>query len=106
MTRDQLVRELELQMAGSEAYGATAPVSQVLGAVIDRLRELTAESGENGDKPDQDRMLRATEVAQRLAVSTRTVYKSAAGWPFTRRLPSGSVRFSEAGLTRWLARQR
>ena len=49
-----------------------------------------------------DRLLTAEEVAERLQRSADWVYRQAKYWPFTRRLTRRTVRFSEAGLTRWL----
>ena len=55
--------------------------------------------------PEQaDRLLTVTEAARRLGVSTRYVYGHAAKYPFARRLGPKTLRFSERGLERWLAR--
>ena len=70
---------------------------------LEKVRELVLEPSGNGDQPD--RMLKASEVADRLRISTRTVYASAKGWPFAKRYPAGSIRFSEKGLDRWLSRR-
>jgi predicted DNA-binding transcriptional regulator AlpA len=50
--------------------------------------------------------LTAAEVAKRLGCSPRHVYRSASTWPFTVRVAPKVLRFSEAGLERWLARRR
>jgi predicted DNA-binding transcriptional regulator AlpA len=102
VTREQLLDWLEQRAEEEEQMGSHAPVCQVLRSLLPKIRGLKL--SENGEKPD--RMLRADEVADRLGVSVRTVYKSAGCWPFARRYPTGSVRFSEQGLKRWLARQR
>ena len=101
-----LLARLERRRDEAAAVGATAPVERVVGVFIEELRELNLPSNSNGGQPAPDRMLTAREVAKRLGISVRTVYKSAAGWPFTRRYPSGSVRFSEIGLDTWLERRR
>jgi excisionase family DNA binding protein len=48
-----------------------------------------------------DTLLTVGEVAERLGVSNRWVYRNADRLPFTRRLTSGTLRFSERGLERW-----
>jgi predicted DNA-binding transcriptional regulator AlpA len=103
MDLDELVGDLERQADTAEAMNATAPVAAVIRHLIPKIQELTIEPSNSGDRPDV--MLRAAEVAQRLGISRRTAYKSADYWPFTRRYPSGSVRFSERGMERWLARR-
>jgi predicted DNA-binding transcriptional regulator AlpA len=102
--RDRVARRRD----DAKLVGATALVSSVLDVVIDELQELenASSSNGNGEAPHPDRMLRAPEVAERLGVAVRTVYTNAGGWPFTRRYPGGSVRFSERGLSRWLERRR
>jgi predicted DNA-binding transcriptional regulator AlpA len=55
--------------------------------------------------PATDRLIGPGDVAARLGVSRRAVYRRASGWPFTRRV-GRSLRFSAAGLERWLARAR
>ena len=64
-------------------------------------------SGENGDRaPTPDRLLSAAEVAARLGVPVRYVYRHARAWPFTRRLSPKTLRFSALGLDRWQDRAR
>ena len=53
-----------------------------------------------------DRLLKVSEVAERLGVSRKWVYDHADSFPFTRRLGGQTLRFSERGLERWLAQQR
>lgn len=48
-----------------------------------------------------DRMLTVQEAAERLGVDTRWVYRRAKKLPFTRKLSTGTLRFSERGLERW-----
>ena len=56
-------------------------------------------------EPEQsDRLLTVSEAAKRLGVSTRYVYGHADGYPFARRLGPKTLRFSERGLEKWLAR--
>jgi excisionase family DNA binding protein len=53
------------------------------------------------DTSGPDRLLTADEAAERLGVSKRWVYRRADSLPFTRRLTSGTLRFSERGMDRW-----
>lgn len=55
----------------------------------------------NGSGP----LLKATEAAERLNVSTRWVYRHADELPFTKRLTNGTLRFDERGLKRWQERR-
>ncbi len=56
---------------------------------------------QRNDHPGADRLLTVTEVAIRLGVDRRWVYRRADALPFTRRLSRGTLRFSERGLERW-----
>ena len=52
-----------------------------------------------GAEPDQ--LLDAKTAAARLGVDPRWMYRHADELPFTRRLTSGTLRFSARGLERW-----
>lgn len=56
---------------------------------------------EKKESTGPDRLLDAAEVAGRLGVSKRWVYRKAPTLPFTKKLSTGTVRFSERGLQRW-----
>lgn len=53
--------------------------------------------------PNGDKLLTVNEAAELLGVSRRWVYRKAGKLPFTRKLSSGTLRFSEKGLERWKA---
>ena len=53
-----------------------------------------------------DDLLTIDEVAARLRLSPRWLYRHAKTLPFSRKLSRKVLRFSRAGLERWLARQR
>jgi len=96
------------------------PLHATLDGVLERLADLVADrvlerlngAGDDREAPrarpdvEADRLLTAPEVAGRLACSMKLVYRSAARWPFTRRVGSRTLRFSAAGLERWLERRR
>jgi excisionase family DNA binding protein len=88
MTLDQLVDELADRLAVKVADHVVARL-QGNGAALTP----TAAA---------DRLLSAREVASRLGCSVRYVYARAATFPFTKR-DGHLVRFSAAGLDRWLA---
>jgi hypothetical protein len=50
-----------------------------------------------------DRLLTAEEVAATLEVTKRWVQRRARRLPFARRISDHAIRYSEAGLKRWLA---
>lgn len=54
-----------------------------------------------GKTSGPDELLTADQAAQRLGVSKRWVYRKADTLPFTRRLDTGTLRFSARGLERW-----
>ena len=59
----------------------------------------------NGQAPEHpDTLLTAREVAARLRCSLRYVYAHAGAFPFTQKR-GNLVRFSAAGLDRWLAKR-
>jgi excisionase family DNA binding protein len=89
---------------------------EVLGQV-ERLKAVlwarlsTPEVASNGrpvsdtERASGDRLLTVQELAERLNVDDRWIYRKADDLPFTRRLGDRTLRFSEQGLERWLARQ-
>lgn len=54
-------------------------------------------------KARPETLLTVQQAAERLAVTTRWLYRNAGKLPFTRRLSAGTLRFSEQGLERWMA---
>ncbi len=54
----------------------------------------------------EDRLLTVEEAARIARVSKRWLYARASNLPFTRKLSHKVVRFSEAGLRKWLAMRR
>ena len=51
---------------------------------------------------DDDQLLTVAEVAVKLAVDPAWIYRHKDKLPFTRRLSSGTLRFCERGLRKWL----
>jgi excisionase family DNA binding protein len=105
MTRSELLELIRKRIEDAEAMGATAPVAQTLRLVLRELEELEPEVLRK--VPNEDRLLSARQVAERLGVSTYFIYRAVANGqlPFARRLGPRKLRFSERELERWLARQ-
>jgi len=104
-------REIGVEEALSivEDIGTTAPIDSVPALVghLERVklvlqRRFLMPTMNGGAGPD-DRLLTAVEAAEVLGCSRRTVYDNAEGYPFTVR-QNGRLRFSAAGLQRYLAR--
>lgn len=102
MTITELLAQLERRAAEAEAIGATAPVAGVYRAVVAELRPFA-----NGDAPPTpagpEHGLTAEQVAERLGVSTRWVYKHADRLG-GKRLSARCVRFPESAINRKLSR--
>jgi predicted DNA-binding transcriptional regulator AlpA len=79
----------------------------ILEQLAERVAELVAARLDGQAHPllpaEPERLLTAQEVADRLQCSPRYVYAHAGAFPFTVRLGPQAVRFSAAGLDRWLA---
>ena len=56
--------------------------------------------------PAPDTLLTVAQVTQILEVTPKWLYRHADRLPFTRRLSRKALRFSEAGLRKWLAARR
>jgi predicted DNA-binding transcriptional regulator AlpA len=72
-------------------------------AKLDKLllsRLLAGEPVQSG--PDADRLLTATEAAQKLGATLDWVYRNAHALPFAVRVGKRHVRFSEAGMCRYI----
>jgi predicted DNA-binding transcriptional regulator AlpA len=81
----------------------TLPCSQLRAALAE---EPPHASSQKTSAPENDRWLTAEEVGAALGMSRRWVYARAKDFPFTKRLPGAPMRFSEAGLRRWMDRIR
>ena len=77
-------------------------------ALLDQIRLIVREEiaaahvNDNNMTTTTDRPLTATEAAALMNVTPRWLYRHAAKLPFTRRLSRKNLRFSEAGIRRWL----
>jgi len=64
---------------------------------------ITSDEPVGAHAPDAERLLTPPEAAALLGVTVTWLYRHAGRLPFARRLSRKALRFSEAGLRRWLA---
>ena len=101
MTLAELRERLAERARDAAAMHATAPVADVLGVVLTDLDAME----DGASSTPADRMLTVQEAAAVLEVRPRWLYDRAGKLPFARKLGGRTLRFSEAGLRRWLARR-
>ena len=99
-----LRERLALRASDAAAVHASAPVADVLGVVLAELEAVDAAGAP--DIGPADRLLDVREAAALLDVRPRWLYDRARTLPFARKLGGRTLRFSEAGLRRWLERRR
>ena len=79
------------------------PLDALLDALADRLAERM--NGAQKPEPEQpDRLLTVAEAAKRLGVSKRYIYAHVKHYSFAKRIGPKTLRFSERGLEKWLAK--
>lgn len=93
-------------LSPEDAATALVELASLQAAVAARLRAAPASSPSPDGPAELDRMLTADEVAGLLNRSRAWVYRQSKHWPFTRRLTRRTLRFSEAGLQRFLTQRR
>jgi predicted DNA-binding transcriptional regulator AlpA len=84
----------------AELASEQAALSAFQGVLTARLLLTPADRTSDGTG---DRLLTSDEVAKMLGVTKRWVQRRARRLPFSRRISVRSVRYSEAGLKRWMA---
>jgi predicted DNA-binding transcriptional regulator AlpA len=89
------------QIPPDEAAALMANLAAVQWALASRLR-LPTTPASDAPTADADRLLAPTEAAERLGVTVRWLYRHAGHLPYTRRLSRKVLRFSEAGVNRFL----
>lgn len=111
MSRDQRHQEL-LSLLRDPAWATAIPVTEipVLVGDLERIKallfaRLVSPDGRSDGQPpaEADRWLAAEEAAAILNVTPRWLYRHAKRLPFAKRLSRKALRFSEAGLRKWLA---
>ena len=89
---------LAKDLSSEEAIGMLARLMAVQPAL---MVQAMSREGEEHLKAG-DRLLKADEVAERLNCETDWVYRNTDKLPFTRRLSSKQLRFSEKGLDKYI----
>lgn len=92
-------------LRSDEAAAAIAELAAIQAALAVRLRQAPP-AGAPPSITQPDRLLEPAEAAARLGVTIRWLYRHAHELPFTRRMGRKVLRFSEAGLQRFLANPR
>jgi hypothetical protein len=92
------------ELSPAEAASALVELASLQVAVAARLRVVPP--GADLVPSETDRLLTAEDVAEHFGRSIGWVYRQAKHWNFTRRVTRRTVRFSEAGLQRFLAQRR
>lgn len=82
-----------------------AQISAVIAALAARLLEPVVQEATRPEVSATDALLTAEQIAERLGVSAKWIYRHLRKQPFARKL-GGTWRFGEQGFERWLARQR
>ena len=104
--RDDAEREiLELTPGSSGLVDAAAELARLLELARGQLARRT-DAPADGGRPEPDRLLTVDEAAGVLGVKPGWLYRNAHRLPFARKLSPKMLRFSERGLTRYLATQR
>jgi predicted DNA-binding transcriptional regulator AlpA len=68
-----------------------------------QLQPLASPTPSVGTEESSDRLLTPQEASQRLGVSVRWLYRRSGKLPFARKLSHKVIRYSEAGIRRYLA---
>ena len=84
----------------AELAARQAALSAIQGLLTSRL--LAGENAPPQRNESAERLLTAEEVAHALGVTRRWVQRRARQLPFARQLSDHAIRYSEAGLTRWM----
>ncbi len=93
-----------LQQAISDPEKAQAFISELQQVTAAETLATTASTSPSPRSPDA--LLTVEEAAALLSVTPRWLYRHAKTLPFARKLSRKVLRFSRAGIARWLASQR
>lgn len=105
--------DLQRLLAALERALAEIP-DQEIPSLIGHLEGLKASAwtrmmngnGQPPQAPESDRLLTAEETAPLLGTTPRWLYRHHRQLPFARRLSRKCLRFSEAGIRKWMATKR
>jgi predicted DNA-binding transcriptional regulator AlpA len=94
------------QVPREEALALLAELVALQAALITAASRTPAVASREVERPNEDRMLDIDEAAAMLSVSRRWLYRHGPKLPFTRPISRRIVRYSRAGIQRWLAARR
>jgi predicted DNA-binding transcriptional regulator AlpA len=100
------ISDAEILRTMLELAGHVSAVSALQSALASRL--VLSSGGAGNGRPEAsaaDRSLTPQEAATRLGVTLAWLYRHHTRLPFARKLSPKCLRFSEAGLRKWLAAQ-
>ena len=100
-TDPALIEELGLDDAAEALFNLAA----LQLAIALHIRHGGRSPSVNRTPTAEDKLLLPEQAAARMGVSRRWLYRHAKRLPFTRRLGRKQLRFSEAGLTEYLAKK-
>ena len=86
--------------------GLVAELARVQAALLVALNRTAAAVQREAQRPDSDRMLDVKDAAEMLGVTRKWLYKHASTLAFSRKLSRKTLRFSRAGIAKWLATKR
>jgi predicted DNA-binding transcriptional regulator AlpA len=89
-----------------EATAALVELAAVQTALAARLHASAAQTTRASDREPADRLLKPDEAAECMGVTLRWLYRRVDKLPFARRLGRKTLRFSEAGMRRYMAETR
>jgi predicted DNA-binding transcriptional regulator AlpA len=88
----------------AELASEQSALSALQGALTTRL--LVSQANAAAQPEPTDRLMTAEEVATTLGVTKRWVQRRARRLPFARRISDHAIRYSEAGLKRWMSNRK
>jgi predicted DNA-binding transcriptional regulator AlpA len=101
-----LIAAYERRAEEADRVSASAPLGPVYRAVLEDLRALTDAPEQPSEVDPIDRLLNVEEAAVLLGVAPQWLYRHAKELPFTCSLSRKCLRFSRAGILRWLKTRR
>ena len=90
-------------LSRAEAAAMLVELAGLQAALAGRLSAPSPQPTTRRDAAESDRLLTVSQVAERLGVTPRWLYRHAKDLPFARRLTRKTLRFSEVGLRQWQA---
>ena len=96
-TLDELISSPEKvqSLSSQEAMAMAIKIATIQPLLIAMVSQMETSQKKN---PDSDKLLTAKEAANKLGCSKHWLYQNASKLPFTRRLSSKLLRFSQAGI--------